>query len=72
MYFEALSDVERRRAATPRPIGDAVELVQRYVDELDAEDEFLADLAAPSAESALAARLKSLAAAVGQPGQVER
>lgn len=72
LYYEALSDAERRKVATPRAMHEAIDLMNRHVQaanaSLDIFAEFDAADEAPASETPLAERLRKVAEAIGSSG----
>ena len=70
--YDSLSDAERRKVATPRPMHEVIELVNRHVQAADASRDIFAEFdaadEAPASEGSLAERLRKVAETAGPSG----
>jgi hypothetical protein len=65
LYYDSLTEAERRHVTAPKPMSDSVELVARYVGRRAVGDDFLAEFeSTPDGMPTLAERLKAVDAAV--------
>jgi hypothetical protein len=72
LYYDALSDAERRKVATPRAMHEVIDLVYRHVQAADASRDIFAEFDAaddaPASKGPLAERLRKVAEAAGLSG----
>ena len=65
LYFDSLTDSERRRVSEPRSMSDAISLASRLAAREEDASDFLADFEADDAAPTLTDRLQAIAGSAG-------